>query len=106
MTKIENYSLVDCALVEVRTKGEDETTPSGIIVPANDKVSNYGTVLHPPTVLIDQKYQPLFDMLTEGDRVFFPVNASYNFVEQPDRSKKWMLIPLHNIQLVAKTTES
>lgn len=101
-----SLKLVDCYVIEIENKEDVQTRASGIVVveTENRKIPNFGTVIYTPTFITKKKYdeyKTLFEYVEEGDKVFFPVNLHYSYIEREEnKNVKWMLVPIENIQAV------
>jgi len=104
----DKFNLIDCFLVEQNLK-QTENVYKGLIVVENNKskVPNFGTIKAVPKIITkksDEEYNEVFKHVNLGDRVFFPLNISYNVIENssvPDECK-WLIVPVQYIQGIEK----
>lgn len=102
--------LIDSYVIEVKYNDE-ENRPSGIVVveTGQKKVPNFGTVIYTPTFITSKKYEEyktIFEYVEEGDKVFFPVNLHYSYIEKEDnKDVKWLIVPIENLQAIWSKNE-
>lgn len=102
--------LIDSYVIEVKYNDE-ENRPSGIVVveTGQKKVPNFGTVIYTPMFITSKKYEEyktIFEYVEEGDKVFFPVNLHYSYIEKEDnKDVKWLIVPIENLQAIWSKNE-